>query len=436
MKKELVAVVLAGGVGNRFWPLSKDKVLFPWFGNPLLHYSVKEILPGEVSRVVVVTNGENNATLASIPFGIPSVTVVQHRPLGMADAILTAASELSDCSLLILNGDDIANGQMISDVVKKGMKGTVFGVIPGLHKKTYFPGGYLVVNGEKIINIVEKPGAGNQPSNYVATLGHFIADSNVLLEELRHTPMGNDDMYERAISILMKRHTFIMHKYEGSFAALKYPWDVLDMNQILLARMPDHRGKRVEVKANVIIEGNVYIEDDVRIFENTKIIGPSYIGKGTIIGNNNIIRQSYIGGGCVTGFNTDITRSYIGDNCWFHTNYIGDSVLEGNVSMGSGAVLANLRLDDGDISSVVNNESVSTGRSKLGACIGKNVRIGVNASVMPGVKIGKGSFVGSGVVLDKDIPEDSFYVVKQTHSALRNNKSVASAGRDEFKKQL
>ena len=41
----------------------------------------------------------------------------------------------------------------------------------------------------------------------------------------------------------------------------------------------------------------------------------------------------------MTGFNTDITRSYIGDNCWFHSNYIGDSVLEGNVSMGSGAAI-------------------------------------------------------------------------------------------------
>jgi UDP-N-acetylglucosamine diphosphorylase / glucose-1-phosphate thymidylyltransferase / UDP-N-acetylgalactosamine diphosphorylase / glucosamine-1-phosphate N-acetyltransferase / galactosamine-1-phosphate N-acetyltransferase len=436
MKKQLVAVVLAGGVGNRFWPLSKDKVLFPWFGKPLLHYSVNEILPHEVSRVVVVTNGDNNAALSSLSFGVPSVTVIQHRPLGMADAILTAASELADCSLLILNGDDITDGKMITDVVRKGMNGKAFGVIPGLHRKTYFPGGYLVVDGEKILNIIEKPGTGNEPSAYVATLGHFIADSNILLDELRRTPIGDDDMYERAISMLMKRHTFVMHPYEGSFAALKYPWDVLDMNQVLLARMPDYRGKHVVIGPNVTFEGNVYIEDNVRIFENTKIIGPTYIGKGTIIGNNNIIRQSYIGAGCVTGFNTDITRSYIGDSCWFHTNYIGDSVCEGNLSMGSGATLANLRLDDGEVSSMVNNELIPTGRTKLGSCIGKNVRIGVNASIMPGIKIGAGSFIGSGVVLDKDIPINTYCVVKQTLVTLHNNKSVNETNRDEFKKQL
>ncbi len=179
----------------------------------------------------------------------------------------------------------------------------------------------------------------------------------------------------------------------------------------------------------------VYIDDDVKIFEYTKIVGPTYIGKGSVIGNNNIIRNSYIGMGCVTGFSTDITRSYIGDNCWFHTNYIGDSVLVGNVSMGSGAKLANLRLDDGEIYSTVAGEKIATGRKKLGALIGSGVRIGVNTSIMPGVKIGKGSFIGSQVMLDKDLPDNSYCIVKHEYTIARNNSS-ASEKRDEFKKNL
>ena len=69
--------------------------------------------------------------------------------------------------------------------------------------------------------------------------------------------------------------------------------------------------------------------------------------------------------------------------------------------MGAGAALANLRLDDGVIQ--------SSGKNKLGVMIGMHVRIGVNASIMPGIKIGKGSFVGSGVVLDRDLPEEVLY---------------------------
>jgi acetyltransferase-like isoleucine patch superfamily enzyme len=104
--------------------------------------------------------------------------------------------------------------------------------------------------------------------------------------------------------------------------------------------------------------------------------------------------------------------------------------------MGSGAVLANLRLDDGEISSIIDGERVPTGRNKLGAMVARDVRIGVNASIMPGMKIGKGSFVGAGVVLDRDLPEETYCMAKEAYTSLRNKKSAGSQNRDEFKKQL
>ena len=436
MKKDLVAVILAGGVGNRFWPFSTNKILFPFFGQPFVEYSVRSVLPKEVTRVVLVTNSQNNEAASRISFSVPTVTVVQHNPHGMADAMLSASSEISDCALLILNGDDITDPDMLSRVVEKGIKNDVFGVIPGIKTKSYFPGGYLTVVDDTVTGIIEKPGEGNEPSDYVGMLGHYISDSSVLLAELKQTASDKDDVYERSISTLMKRYAFKLYSHEGQFASLKYPWHVLDVTDVLLGRLKSHRGKNVEIKANVVIEGDVYIDDDVRIFENTKIIGPCYIGKRTIIGNNNMIRQSHIGADCVTGFNTDITRSYVGDGCWFHSNYIGDSVLEGNISMGGGAALANLRLDDGVIHSSVKEEKVSTGKNKIGALIGKHVRIGVNTSIMPGVKIGTNTFVGSGVVLDKDLPEESYCVVKSSYTVIRNNRSVKLQNRDEFKKHI
>ena len=436
MKNTVVAVVLAGGVGNRFWPLQTDKVLFPFMGHPLLEYSVKSVLPKEVTKVVVITNERNNPHLSQATFSVPTVTVIQRNPYGMADAILSAASEIENCSLLIINGDDVTDTDLLSRVVTKGLEDGVFGVIPGFKPDGYFPGGYLSLSGDTVTDIVEKPGEGNEPSEYVGMLGHFIADSTELLSELRQQKSDNDDIYEKAISAMAKRHTFHLLKHEGRFASLKYPWHVLDVMDLLLGRVTSHRGKNVQIKSNVVIEGDVYLDDDVKVFENTKIVGPCYIGKGTIIGNNVMLRHSHIGAGCVVGFNSDVTRSYIGDECWFHSNYIGDSVLEKNISMGSGATLANLRLDDGIIHSRVKEEKVSTGKNKVGALVGKNVRIGINTSVMPGVKIGCNSFVGSGVILDKDLPEESFCIVKSTYTVLRNKKSVESQSRDEFKKAL
>jgi bifunctional UDP-N-acetylglucosamine pyrophosphorylase/glucosamine-1-phosphate N-acetyltransferase len=438
MKTKLIAVVLAGGAGSRFWPFTGSKALFPMFGKTLFDFSVLETLPDEVDQVVLISNTENQQALSQIKLSKPTMTVLQSRPLGMADAILSAKSELKDASLLVIIGDDITDPQLFSSVVKAGKNKDVFAVIPGWKTPTYFPGGYLRVDGDKVLGIVEKPPAGNEPSPYVAISGHFIADSNKFLEELARVKTDGDDAYEQALTMLALREKIIFTSYEGPFHSLKYPWDVLVViSTVFQTRMKSRKGKNLQLKSNVIIEGPVWFGDNVKVFENTKIIGPCYIGDNTIIGNNNIIRESHIGANCVTGFNTDVTRSYIGDGCWFHSNYIGDSVLLGDISMGGGAKLANLRLDDGEIASTVKHVKVQTGLTKLGAMIAPGVRIGVNTSIMPGVKIGSNTFIGSGITVDRDIPENSFVALaKNSFTVSDNSHTGGSASREGFKKHL
>ena len=328
MKEDIVAVILAGGIGSRFWPFSCDKVVFPFFGSPFASYSISRLLPKQITRAVVITNSINNTILSKLTLSVPVTTVIQRSPLGMADAILSASSELSDSRLFIMNADDLTKPGYFNHVIEKGMKRCVFGVIPAVKTKVHLPFGYLETDGRNIQGIIEKPEDGNEPSPYAVLLGHFIADSNILLDELLRTRSSIDDIYEKALSTLMQRYTFLIHEYEGDYATLKYPWHVLDVTRMLLSTLKSYKGTNVEVGANTLLEGKIWIGDNVRIMENSKIIGPSYIGSGTIIGNNSLIRASYIGDQCVTGFNSDITRSYIGNCCWLHNNYIGDSVLE------------------------------------------------------------------------------------------------------------
>ncbi|KKU88675.1 MAG: Bifunctional protein GlmU [Candidatus Gottesmanbacteria bacterium GW2011_GWA2_47_9] len=438
MKKDLVAVILAGGAGSRFWPLTTNKIVFPFFGKPLFDFSVRDVLPKDVSRAVIVASPDNRNVLQTQQRSVPTVTVVQQKPMGMADALLSAASEIADCELIILIADDLLDRGLLARVVSRGRSTGAFGVIAGWRTEKYFPGGYLKIENDRITGIVEKPGEGKAPSPYVAISGHYIRNSDVLLTEIKRTRgAGSDDIYERTLTSLAQHEEFVMEPYEGSWISLKYPWHVLDaMHYLLSTRIKSHRGKGVEIRDHVTIEGEVYLDDGVKIFENSKIVGPCYVGKHTIIGNNNIIRASHLGANCITGFSSDISRSYIGDDCWFHTNYMGDSVMESDVSMGSGAAVANLRLDDGEISTRVGDTKVATGRNKLGGILATGVRIGVNASIMPGVKIGKGSFIGSGVVLDNDLPERSFCVANTAYTVKRNIREVAPGVRNEFRKQL
>src|SRR3989338_1596496 len=143
-----------------------------------------------------------------------------------------------------------------------------------------------------------------------------------------------------------------------------------------------------------------------------------------------------IGNDCVIGFGSEITRSYIGNNSWLHRNFVGDSVLDENVSMGAGAVTANLKLNEQHVNTLINGKKTGSGRNRLGAIIGSNVRIGINASIMPGTKIGKNSHVGAGVVLDADLPDNKFCALSSSYKIVENKFTLDVNVRKEALKTL
>lgn len=434
--KNLTALILAAGIGKRFWPLQGEKVLFPFFGRSAFELAISSVLPKEITRAIVVSSTATQAYFKKFSFSVPHDTVVQNESGGMRDAMLAAEHLLSGDPVLIYIADDFVDADLFDRVIKKAHDSDAFGVLPGWKTDTYFPGGYLVTQGDRVVGIKEKPGEGNTPSNYVYVSGTYIANPAILLQELKKSTEGNDDIFENVLTSLMSQNKVIMEPYEGEMVSLKYPWHVLDVMHHLFRNLAHKRANNITVKNNVIIEGNVVIGDNVTIYENTKLIGPCFIGANTIIGNNNMIRESHIGNNCVTGFNTDITRSYIGDDCWLHSNYIGDSVLESNISLGGGTKLANLRLDEGNIFSLVEKERISTNRNKLGAIIGSDTHIGINASIMPGIKIGRESFVGAGVLLDQDMPEKSFCMSKSEVVMKKNTGKVVQRSRADFREKL
>ena len=62
---------------------------------------------------------------------------------------------------------------------------------------------------------------------------------------------------------------------------------------------------------------------------------------------------------------------------------------------------------------LVKDKVVDTGRRKLGVILGDNVKTGIGALLMPGVKVGDDSWVGPGLVVERDLPPKSMAFVKQ-----------------------
>ena len=96
-----------------------------------------------------------------------------------------------------------------------------------------------------------------------------------------------------------------------------------------------------------------------------------------------------------------------------HLSYVGDSILGESCNLGAGTIVANYRFDAGTVKMVLKDEVVDSGRKKLGVVLGDNVKTGINALFMPGVKVGNNSWIGSNVVVHRDVEADSVVLLKQ-----------------------
>lgn len=70
----------------------------------------------------------------------------------------------------------------------------------------------------------------------------------------------------------------------------------------------------------------------------------------------------------------------------------------------------------------IQDEKIDSGLSKFGIITGNNIRCGINSSFMPGVKIGNDVFIGAGIVISGDIP-DNHFVYHRPQLEMRVNKA-------------
>jgi bifunctional UDP-N-acetylglucosamine pyrophosphorylase/glucosamine-1-phosphate N-acetyltransferase len=435
-------IILAGGESSRLFPL-KEKNLFPFLGKVPLEIHLERVKKVNPGKIVLNINKTSRKLLEEILRKHPgrNIEIVEQKGYGMAGGVLTGLSRINpDEELLVLNSNDFYSDSLFSDFQKlrKDLVTNGFSMIVGYETKNYFPGGYLELKNGFITNIIEKPGEGNAPSDYVNIVFHYFPKAGILQEALKRAKSVNDDVYEVALASLMKKLLkFKMLKYSGEWKSIKYPWHILDVMNFYLEQIKGQKiSKSVQISGKSTIKGNVIIEDGVKIFEGAVINGPVYLGKNTIVANNALVRDSIIGEGCVIGYATEVARSYLKSNVWLHKDYVGDSVFEDNVSLGSNVITSNLRLDEQDIFIDIKGTKVNTNRNKLGVLIGSNVRIGSGVLLMPGVKIGSGSFVGPGVILESDVEENKFIRIKQQIKVSKNKFDITKTSRDQFSKKI
>ncbi len=420
-------LLLAAGRSSRMEPLS-NKIFAKYLGKELIVHQFEHILGAGFEKFIIVGNEININKLKSLikPNKKVMVDFVVQPDLneGIKGAVLSAQKKINSKEpIIIISSNDYVEKTAYKKLLEEAKKTNNEIIIIGKTVDKYFPGGYLELNSKKQIKkIVEKPKPGQEPSNLVALMVQYFKNPQNLMETYQKVTNQHDDAHEQAMQILFdQKINSSVVEYQGCWQAIKYPFHQL----VLTTRALDLIKKtfihpKAEVSKKASINGNCYIEEGVKIFDFAVIQGPCYIGKNTIIGNHSLVRNSHIGENCVIGSGCDICRSYFSSHVWTHQNFIGDSIIESNVSFGAGARTANLRLDEENIEMTIKGNRINSNSNKLGAFIGKNSRIGINTSIMPGIKIGRNSFITSGIVVDKNIPEKSF-IKKENKLLIKSN---------------
>ncbi len=438
---DIKAVFLCGGQGKRMFPIAEDKFLLNFLGKPLLQHQIEAACRAGLSQFVMIGNPENIGKIKQITGTIAGTKVgfaLQKKSLGIADALKSAEALLRG-QLLVINPNDVFSRSAYTKIITAAKRTPASSYIVGYQVQEYFPGGYLQVNSRnELLHIVEKPKPGEEPSNLVNILIHCHNNSKELLRFMEAVQTARDDVYECALDNMVKAgHKIKVVPYKGFWAPIKYPWHIFKVMEYFLDNAQPRIAPSARISEKATIEGNVMLSENVRVLENAVVRGPVYIGPNSIIGNSALVRDySHIGANSVIGYSTEVKHSYIGHNCWFHSNYVGDSIIDDNSSLGAGTVLANFRLDEANIQTKVGDSLVDTGYDKLGAIVGRSCRIGVNASLMPGVRVGSDSVVGPHVCLHNDLQANKTVLLGSRHQVTDNKTRLDEGKRRELLDRL
>lgn len=426
-------LLLLAGRSTRFWPL-EDKTLFPVCGKTLLEHQIDRLKRGGCDDIVIIGGTHNLGAAQKL---VPDAQFVEQQDLdlGMRGALLDALPVCGEEAVLIVSGNDVIDPAAYKAVTDEAAN-VDGGALLAQEVTGYFPGGYLTVEGSRVTGIVEKPGEGNEPSNLVNIVAHAHNNASALLAALQDVDESKDDGYEQAVQKLLSDHTYQAVPYTGTWQAVKYPWHMLQLLEVLLDDVHEQIiDPSVDVHPTAVLDGPMIIEAGTKVMPHATIRGPAYIGKNVIIANNALVRGSSIGDNCVVGYNTEVKGSVLHSDVWTHMTYLGDSIVGRNVSFGGGCVTGNLRLDEGTIQSTVKGEVVDSGLTKFGNVIGNDVRLGIQVGLNPGVKIGGNTFISGGTFVKEDVPDTSFVYMKGGKVVRKENRTQVEqpAAREQYR---
>nr|WP_237560342.1 sugar phosphate nucleotidyltransferase [Halolamina sediminis] len=379
------AVVLAAGEGERLAPLteSRPKPMLPAANRPILSYVFDTLVDAGVDSIAVVIGYERDHIrdhFGNTYRDTPLEYVVQEKQLGSGHALLQARDAV-DGPFLVLNGDQIVDPGMVTDVRDAYDPAQEVGALGVIEQAAVVRYSTVSIADDVVTTVSETPDA----DSGLVNAGVYAFDGRIF-DAIDATPRTDGEL---SLPVTLER--VVTDDADGRLRAVRtdglwldatYAWDLLAVAEHLLD---------VEWIEGVTEDEGVWVADSAQVHDSAVLRAPVVVAPDAVVGPNAVVGPATsLGRNATVGANATISRSVldvdtrVGPNCSLHEVVTGRAV-----DIGAGTVAPSGAADIPVAGQVVEGQSV-------GAVLADRVTAAGDNSFAPGAIVGTDASLGVG----------------------------------------
>ena len=286
-------LILCAGKGSRLYPftISYPKTLIPVANIPLLHGCIDKLIEQNISEIGIVIHPSQESSIKESVQKISSQNfhityIYQHKPTGIASAILQAKDFIGQDSFIMLLGDNLISISLrvLKDQVES--QGNQAGLLLAEvdNPQDY---GIAEVADRKIVNLEEKP---QKPKSNLAVLGAYAFSPSIFeaCETINPSARGEYEITDAIQWLIQQGYSVAYHKAEISSIDVGTMERWIAANRKMLKEMPSEN----------YIHPSVFVKNSTIVapvsIEQGSIIEDAVIGPYVSIGENSTIKDCTI----------------------------------------------------------------------------------------------------------------------------------------------
>lgn len=307
-------VILHGGSGTRLRPLTYTDVkqLLPIAGKPVSEYALENLIKIGIKEVNIIVGeiGEKEVKdyyKDGSQWNVDISYTYQEKPLGIAQAIGMLRNFVKNEDFVVVLGDNYFQNGFSSMVAEfELIEPDALVALAKVENPSQF--GIATVDDGRIIKMTEKP---KKPESNLAVTGAYFLRNNIfdIIQKLKPSWRNELEITEAFQTMLDKGMNVSYSLIDGWWKDTGTVDEFLDCNRMVL----DKAERNVtDAYSDLNLSGRVCLMNGVKISRDSQILGPCYIGSGTVIDGCYVGPYSSVGANCHLK-NVNITDSVIMD---------------------------------------------------------------------------------------------------------------------------